>query len=107
MSRRHGDYAMVGAGAIVALADDGTVKTASLSLISVGLTPVVVDVSAALAGQPAGDLRVDAAHELVSDAIEPEGDIHATADYRGHLARVLAGRALTAAAADAVPRAAA
>ena len=35
-----------------------------------------------------------AALDLVDAAIEPEGDIHATADYRRHLARVLTARAL-------------
>jgi carbon-monoxide dehydrogenase medium subunit len=71
------------------------------------MTPVCVDVSAALAGRAADQLDLDAVAELVDAAIDPEPDIHATAEYRGHLAQVLAGRALHEAAADAHERAAA
>ncbi|HKV44502.1 MAG TPA: hypothetical protein VJT32_07490, partial [bacterium] len=39
-----------------------------------------------------------------SDALEPEGDVHASAAYRRHLARVLTARALTRAAAVAAGR---
>jgi carbon-monoxide dehydrogenase medium subunit len=34
----------------------------------------------------------------VARSVEPEGDIHATADYRRHVAGVLAARALIEAA---------
>jgi aerobic carbon-monoxide dehydrogenase medium subunit len=107
VSRRHGDYAIAGVGALVTLADDDTVASARLALISVAVTPVVVDVSEPLAGQRADRLDTDAAAGLVDAAIEPESDIHASAEYRAHLARVLARRALAEAAADARQRAAA
>ena len=100
LSRRHGDYAMVGVGALVRAADD-VVASASVALISVGLTPVVVDLSPAVAGRPAGDSWDDAL-DLVTAAIEPETDIHASAHYRAHLARVLTARALDAASRDTV-----
>ena len=106
VSRRHGDYAVAGVGAVVTLADDGTVASARLALISVAAMPVCVDVSAPLAGRAAADLDLDAVGELVSGAIDPEPDIHASAEYRGHLACVLSGRALHEAAADARERAA-
>ncbi|HSS67997.1 MAG TPA: FAD binding domain-containing protein [Nocardioidaceae bacterium] len=107
VSRRHGDYAVAGVGAIVTLGDGDTVASARLAFISVAVVPVCVDVSEALAGQAARSLDVSAVAEFVSAAIDPEPDIHATAEYRAHLARVLAGRALCAAAADAVERSAA
>ena len=37
LARRHGDYAMVGVGALVRV-EDGAVAEASVALISVGLT---------------------------------------------------------------------
>jgi aerobic carbon-monoxide dehydrogenase medium subunit len=91
VSRRHGDYAVCGVAATVRRSEGRGVE-ARLGLISVGPTPVVVDVSAA-----AGD--DDAVAEVVRAAVEPDGDIHATADYRRHLAGVLAARALRQAAA--------
>ena len=101
LSRRHGDYAMVGVGAVVRTeaSDPAITVGASVALISVGLTPVVVDLTDVVAGSPSAGPWHDAL-DLVTAAIEPEADIHATAEYRGHLARVLTARALAAAAAD-------
>jgi len=107
LSRRHGDYAMVGAGALVTLSDDDTVERASVVLISVGLVPVLVDVSPALSGRPSESMDLGAVAGLVDEAVEPDGDIHASAEYRAHLARVLSRRALSEAATDASRRAAA
>ncbi len=53
--------------------------------------PVVVDVTEA-----EGDWK--RAADLVREQIDPEADIHATADYRRHLTGVLTERALKAAA---------
>jgi carbon-monoxide dehydrogenase medium subunit len=94
VARRHGDFAMAGVAAVVTLDEQGEVAAARVACVSVGPVPVVVDVS---------DLAPDwkAAARAVQDRIEPEGDIHATADYRRHLTGVLAERALTQAAADA------
>ncbi len=103
LARRHGDYAMVGVGALVGV-EDGVVTAASVALISVGLTPVVVDVSDDLHGTAYDNVSWDAALDRVSATIEPDDDIHASAAYRGHLARVLTARALDAAAGDSVRR---
>jgi carbon-monoxide dehydrogenase medium subunit len=103
LSRRHGDYAMCGVGALVTLDADWRVTRARVGLISVGPTPVVIDVTEAVAGQSVSELDPGSTAELVDGAIEPEADIHASADYRGHLARVLTGRALTIAARSASP----
>jgi carbon-monoxide dehydrogenase medium subunit len=91
VARRHGDYAVCGVGALVA---DSCVRVA---LVSVGPGPVVVDLSEAYDGQR---LDEDRAWELVDAQMEPEGDIHATADYRRHLAHVLVARAVRQARSD-------
>ncbi len=99
LARRHGDYAMVGVGAFVTVVD-GAVTEARVALISVGLTPVLVDLSEAVRGSAYSEVSWGEALDLVTAAIDPEGDIHASAAYRGHLARVLTARALAEAAAD-------
>ncbi|HTD47744.1 MAG TPA: xanthine dehydrogenase family protein subunit M [bacterium] len=106
-SRRAGDFAVVAAVAVVELAPDGTVARARVSLAGVGSIPQrLTETEAALAGRRPDPetLRRAAAH---AGAIEPEGDAHASAAYRRHLARVLTARALARAAAVAARRGAA
>ncbi len=98
VSRRHGDYAVCGVGALVTLDDDLRVVAARVGLISVGPTPEVVDVTEALVGQPHDTADVAAAGRLVRAAVDPEADIHATAEYRRQLAGTLTERALRTAA---------
>jgi aerobic carbon-monoxide dehydrogenase medium subunit len=101
LSRRHGDYAIAGAGATVTLDADRHVTAARAVFIGVSDTPAVVDLAPALAGRAADDLDLAAARDLADPHLHPDGDIHASADYRRHLAGVLLGRALDAAAAHA------
>ena len=85
VARRHGDYAVCG---VAALVQDDAVRVA---LVSLGPGPVVVDLTEAYDGRR---LDADRARALVDAQIDPEGDIHATADYRRHLAHVLVARAV-------------
>lgn len=94
VSRRNGDYAMCGVGALVTLDGDRRVTSAKVGLISVGPTPVVVELTAALAGSPHDAADLDAAGREVGSGVAPEGDIHASAAYRRHLSEVLTARAL-------------
>lgn len=94
LSRRKGDYALVGVGAVVTVDPVGVLRAARVVLVSVGGGPVVVDVSEACGGTSYRVVDWMPAVELVDAAIEPEGDIHATAAYRRQLARVLTRRAL-------------
>ncbi|MUN41765.1 FAD binding domain-containing protein [Actinomadura litoris] len=97
-SRRHGDYALAGAAATVALDRDLRVTSARAAYLGVAATPLVLDLTGA-AG-PAGDWAAASAHVL--ERVEPEADIHASADYRRHLTGVLTARVLRAAAAGAL-----
>lgn len=100
-ARRHGDYAMAGVAAAVQVRD-GVVTDARLSFVSVTDVPRVVDVTAHFAGQEPADVDWAAAADTVRERIEPEGDIHATAEYRAMLAVELARLALSEAAARSV-----
>jgi len=97
VARRHGDYAMAGAAATVTLAGDGTIATARLVYLSVGDFPTeAFQAEAVLTGeQPTPAVIRAAAETAAAQDIDPGGDIHASAAYRRHLARVLAGRVLS------------
>ena len=90
VSRRHGDYAICGVAALAELGDDGGVRRARTAYLSVAGTPLVLDVTSALAGGQDGCAE---AGRLAMDQVRPVSDIHATASYRRHLAGVLTERA--------------
>lgn len=101
LSRRHGDYALAGVCVVAEIAEDGTVAAARATCIGVGTGARVLDLSDVLAGQRASGPDVRGVVERIVGFVDPESDIHAVADYRRHLAGVLAGRAAAAAIEDA------
>jgi len=101
LARRHGDYAMCGVGAVVSTDSEDSLTAARVVLISVGAGPVLVDVTEAITGS-GGAFDEEALRRFVDERIDPEDDIHATADYRRNLAHVLTARALEEARQDAV-----
>ena len=100
-ARRHGDYAMAGVAAAVQVRE-GVVEAARLSFVSVTDVPRVIDVTAHFAGQEPATVDWAGAADSVREGIEPEGDIHATAEYRAMLAVELSRLALAQAAAKSV-----
>lgn len=102
VARRHGDFALAGIGCYLTPDASGRIERAGLALTGVGVTPVrAARVEAALVGQmPSPELFERAAAE-VSGEIEPADDVHATAEYRRHVAGVLTRRALDTALARA------
>jgi len=100
VSRRHGDFALVGAVAVLTRAGDGTVARARLAFFGAGGTPLRgLAAEQALEGRaPSPSLLAEAARAAAA-ALSPDGDIHATAQYRRRVAATLAERTLTAAVA--------
>jgi aerobic carbon-monoxide dehydrogenase medium subunit len=99
-ARRQGDFAVVGAAALVELDDDKTVRRASVTLCGVGQAPMPMpEAEAVLVGKRPTVETIRAAARAAK-ALTPISDIHASPDYRRHLAQVLLGRALR----DAVAR---
>jgi carbon-monoxide dehydrogenase medium subunit len=95
-NRRAQDWATVGVVALVHR-DNGAVAGASIGLVNMGATPLRARAAEdALAG---GSSIADAA-VLVTDGTEPPSDLAASSEYRAHLARVIAARALEQAMAD-------
>jgi len=101
VSRRRGDYAVCGVAAMAWLGADGRVGGAKAAYLSVAPSPVVLDLTEAVATRPADAVSFPAAASLVRARLEPDSDIHATAGYRRQLAGVLTERALVEALAQA------
>ncbi|SFF01090.1 FAD binding domain-containing protein [Blastococcus tunisiensis] len=106
VARRKGDYAVCGAGVVVTLDADRRVERVLASYVSVGIVPEVHDLTEAVAGKPVDTADWAAAGELARTLVEPDTDIHASADYRRLLVGVLTERTLRDAAAEAAERAA-
>lgn len=97
MARRHGDYALAGVAAVITLDEGGACRHARIALLSVGDAPVLATQAAqALLGQNANAQIISEAAQIAAHKdIDPGSDIHASADFRRHLAKVLTERALT------------
>jgi len=92
-ARRHGDFAIVSAAALLE-AEGGRIARASVTVSGVGPAPVrLSETEAALAGAAGSEDLFRAACESAR-RIEALEDVHAPASYRQHLAAVLARRAL-------------
>jgi CO/xanthine dehydrogenase FAD-binding subunit len=99
VSRRHGDFAIVGIAATVR--QDALRRCTDVRMVftGVGATPVrVPEAEAALEGRTLNEHVLRDVSSIVAGRLEPDSDIHASAAYRKHLAGVLALRALTTAA---------
>jgi aerobic carbon-monoxide dehydrogenase medium subunit len=112
VSRRNGDFAMVGAAAVVTLDDAGCVTGARVALSGVAVTPKLAELGDSLTGLHVDDLRTSTPGDAVAAvarrtaaAVDPPADIHATADYRRRLTEVLVARALRGAAQRAIQEA--
>jgi carbon-monoxide dehydrogenase medium subunit len=102
LARRHGDYALVGVGAVVRVEGEA-VASARLGFLSVSDVPAVVDVTEALGGAVSTSSTAAAAEHALT-ALDPADDLHASAAYRAQLVRVLTARVLRAAYDDARTR---
>lgn len=91
-------YAICGAAAVVTLADNGTCQEVRLAFNGVTATPHRAgEVEAELAGKTLDEATVAAAMGKL-DIDDPMSDIHASGEYRVHLARVYGRRAILRAA---------
>ena len=89
------DIAVVGAGARITLAEDGSIEHAALALAAVAPTVVrVPDAEAALVGNTADDETLSAVADAASEACDPIDDKRGTGAYRKQVAGVLAKRAV-------------
>jgi aerobic carbon-monoxide dehydrogenase medium subunit len=89
-------YALVGVAAVVTLDDGGRISAAALGVTGAAATPFrAAAAEQALAGASAQNSAIDhAAGLLAAQDIDWIGDLHGSAEYRQHIAGLLAGRAI-------------
>jgi carbon-monoxide dehydrogenase medium subunit len=91
-------WATVGVAALVRRSN-GSVAEARIGLTNMGTVPLRATVAEQAArGAEASRAALNEAAARADEGTEPPGDLHGAPDYRRHLARVLTGRALAAAA---------
>jgi carbon-monoxide dehydrogenase medium subunit len=94
VARRRGDFAVAGAVAFLR-AEGPRVESASVVVIGVDSRPLRLSgAEAILAGQEFSSETADAAAAAGAASVSPSGDIHASAETKRHLTRVLVRRAL-------------
>jgi carbon-monoxide dehydrogenase medium subunit len=95
IARRHGDFALAGAIAVIELADDDRVATAAIAMFGMGSIPLrATEAERALVCRAASEANVtEIAHIAVRDT-DPPDDVHATGAYRKRVGVHLVERVL-------------
>jgi carbon-monoxide dehydrogenase medium subunit len=105
-ARRHGDFAIVSAAALLVEDGAGKIRRAAVVIGGMGTLPIrAVELEQALIGHAPDDKLLREACET-SRKLDAIDDVHAPASYRQHLAAVLSRRALEQARARLPSRAA-
>jgi CO/xanthine dehydrogenase FAD-binding subunit len=93
--RREGDFALVGAVAVLQMDNDAVCQTARLTMFGVGGTPCRPRTAEdMLSGQRLEGRVLDQLAHVVAAELEPDSDIHASAEYRREVGGVVARRAV-------------
>ena len=96
LTRRRGDYAIVGVAA-VANSAQGTLSGVQLAFLGVDQTPVLANnAMAEVEGKRLSPAVIAAAAQALAADLDPSGDTYSTPATKLHLARVITGRALNA-----------
>lgn len=94
-ARRHGDYALA-AVAVTMQWRDGAASGVRIGLMGVGEMPMrAPQIEAMLEGRKIDAALIGETIEAIRAGLEPNSDLNASADYRRHLAGVLARRAIS------------
>jgi CO/xanthine dehydrogenase FAD-binding subunit len=95
LTRRSGDFAIVGVATVLFMEDGGVCREARIALGGVAPTPVrAEEAEELLSGQVITEELIQEAGEEAAEATETEPDYHASAEYRKDMARVFVQRGL-------------
>ena len=102
VSRRSGDFALVGAATLIQLDGAQLCRGIRITLFGIGGTPVKMHTAeTVLVGRKVDDAALQEISGLVSQELDPDSDVHASAEYRREVGGVLVRRTLEAALARA------
>ena len=94
VARRHGDFALAGVAGVID-ADGEQCRTARLAAAGVGPTPIRLRAAEdILVQEGVTEQGIQRAAAKAAELVEPDSDIHASADFRRHLTEVLTRRAI-------------
>ncbi|KIL45070.1 FAD binding domain-containing protein [Jeotgalibacillus soli] len=95
ISRRHGDFAIVASACQLTLDDHNKISNVRLVLGGVEAVPLLVEgANEIMIGEELSDSLLNKVADIVTGVVDPESDLHASADYRRHLAAVYTKRIL-------------
>jgi len=97
VARRAGDFALAAVGVTMSVRN-GTADRVRIGMTGVGETPLrASEAEGLLAGKAVDAQALEAAASAIEVAVEPNTDLHASADYRRFLVGALARRAISVA----------
>jgi 2-furoyl-CoA dehydrogenase FAD binding subunit len=98
ISRRHGDFALVAAACQLSIDSKDRISNARLVVGGVDPVPLLVEeANEIMQGEMLTDSLLNKVTDIVDEKIEPESDLHATAEYRRHMAKHLVVRTVKSA----------
>jgi carbon-monoxide dehydrogenase medium subunit len=91
VSRQSGESALVGVATLIELDDTGKIKDGRIAYMGVAEKPVMANAAMSLlkGNKPTNALIAEAIHATVTEELDPGADIHASVEYRRHLAQAL------------------
>jgi carbon-monoxide dehydrogenase medium subunit len=93
-------FAVVGVAAVLTLDGGGKISKASIGITGAGTKATrAKGVEAAIVGKPADAASIQAAASSAADGVDVQADLQGSVEYKQHLLRVFAKRAMEAAAA--------
>jgi CO/xanthine dehydrogenase FAD-binding subunit len=102
MTRRHGDYAIAGVGAVVQIDAGGRAKDIRLAACGVASRPIrLSEAEKLLSGTALSEAELKAAGNAAAEVVTAPDDMHATTAYRRRVLATLVRRVVTKAAARA------
>ncbi|MDT3415047.1 carbon-monoxide dehydrogenase medium subunit/2-furoyl-CoA dehydrogenase FAD binding subunit [Brevibacillus aydinogluensis] len=94
-SRRHGDFALVAVASLLDTDEDGTITAGRIAIGGVDAVPMLAhDAMDVLLGEKLTDALLEEAGNIAAENTDPESDLHASREYRQHLAKVFTKRAI-------------